>query len=66
MPEVLACHLVSGDSDYLLEVVTADLEHYRHFLVERLLSLSIVREVRSNIAIQTRKAAAPLPLEQPR
>ena len=66
MQEVLACHLVSGDSDYLLEVVTADLEHYRHFLVERLLSLSIVREVRSNIAIQTRKAAAPLPLEQPR
>ena len=65
MPEVLACHLVSGDSDYLLEVVTADLEHYRQFLVERLLNLPIVREVRSNIAIQTRKAAAPLPLAHP-
>lgn len=62
MPEVLACHLVSGDADYLLEVVVADLEHYRQFLVERLLNLPIVHEVRSNIAIQTRKAAAPLPL----
>lgn len=62
MPEVLACHLVSGDADYLLEVVTRDLEHYRRFLVEQLLNLPIVREVRSNIAIQTRKAAAPLPL----
>jgi len=63
MPEVLACHLVSGESDYLLEVVTADLEHYRQFLVERLLNLPIVREVKSNIAIQTRKAGAPLPLD---
>lgn len=63
MPEVLACHLVSGESDYLLEVVVTDLEHYQRFLVEQLLNLSIVREVRSNFAIQTRKAAAPLPLD---
>jgi len=62
MPEVLACHMVSGEADYLLEVVVAGLEQYQRFLVERLLSLPIVREVRSNIAIQTRKAAAPLPL----
>lgn len=53
---------VSGEADYLLEVVVADLEQYQRFLVERLLNLPIVREVRSNIAIQTRKAAAPLPL----
>jgi len=63
MPEVLACHLVFGESDYLLEVVLADLDHYRQFLVEQLLKLSIVREVGSNIAIQTRKAAAPLLLD---
>jgi Lrp/AsnC family transcriptional regulator, leucine-responsive regulatory protein len=65
MPEVLACHMVSGEADYLLEVVVADLEQYQSFLVERLLNLPIVREVRSNIAIQTRKAAAPLPLASP-
>jgi Lrp/AsnC family transcriptional regulator, leucine-responsive regulatory protein len=62
MPEVIACHLVSGDADYFLEVVVPDLEHYRRFLVGKLLNLPIVREVRSNIAIQTLKAGAPLPL----
>ena len=62
MPEVLACHLVSGEADYLLEVVVPDLEHYQRFLVGRLLNLPIVREVRSNIATQTVKAGAPLPL----
>jgi Lrp/AsnC family leucine-responsive transcriptional regulator len=63
MPEVLACHLVSGEADYLLEVVVADLAHYQQFLVGRLLNMPIVREVRSNIAIQTCKAGAPLPLD---
>lgn len=62
MPEIVACHMVSGDTDYLLEVVIPDLEHYQRFLVGKLLELPIVKDVRSNIAIQTLKAAAPLPL----
>ena len=45
-----------------LEIVVPDLGHYRRFLVDKLLDLPIVREVRSNIAIQTLKAGAPLPL----
>jgi Lrp/AsnC family transcriptional regulator, leucine-responsive regulatory protein len=63
MPEVIACHLVSGEADYILEVVAPDVQHYQRFLVDRLLNLPIVREVRSNISIQTVKAAAPLPLQ---
>jgi DNA-binding Lrp family transcriptional regulator len=51
----------SGEVDYLLEVVVPDLDHYRSFLLSKLLELSIVREVRSNIAIQTLKAGAILP-----
>ena len=62
MPEIVACHMVSGDTDYLLEVVVPDLENYQRFLVGKLLELPIVKDVRSNIAIQTLKAAAPLPL----
>jgi Lrp/AsnC family transcriptional regulator, leucine-responsive regulatory protein len=63
MSEVVACHLVSGEADYFLEVVVPDLADYQRFLVGKLLNLPIVREVRSNIAIQTLKAGAPLPLE---
>ena len=62
LPEVIACHPVSGEADYFLEVVVPDLAHYQRFLVGRLLNMPIVREVRSNIAIQTVKAGAPLPL----
>jgi Lrp/AsnC family transcriptional regulator, leucine-responsive regulatory protein len=63
MPEVIACHMISGDVDYLLEVVVPDLQRYERFLLDRLLAFTMIKEVRSNIAISTRKVAAPLPLE---
>lgn len=63
IPEIIGCHMVSGEADYLLEVVVSDLEQYQRFLLDKLLALSIVKEVRSNIAIQTLKSAAPLPLD---
>ena len=63
LPEVVACHMVSGDFDYLLEVVVPDMAAYQRVLVGKLLSLPIVKEVRSNIALQTLKAAGPLPLD---
>jgi Lrp/AsnC family transcriptional regulator, leucine-responsive regulatory protein len=31
MPEVIACHLVSGEADYFLEVVVPDLQHLPAF-----------------------------------
>jgi Lrp/AsnC family transcriptional regulator, leucine-responsive regulatory protein len=62
MPEVVACHMISGEFDYLLEVVVPDIERYRQVLNDTLLAMPIVKEVRSNIAIQTLKTAAPLPL----
>ena len=61
-PEVVACHMVAGDADYLLEVTVPDLDAYQRFLVGKLLNLPLVREVKSTIAIQTLKAGAVLPL----
>ena len=45
--------MISGEADYLLEVVVPDLEHYKRFLIGKLLEIQIIREVRSNIAIHT-------------
>lgn len=62
-PEVVSCHMVAGDADYLLEVTVSDLDAYQRFLVGKLLNLPLVREVKSTIAIQTLKAGGALPLE---
>jgi len=61
-PEIVACHMVAGDVDYLLEVTVPDLDAYQRFLVGKLLDLPLVREVKSTIAIQTLKAGSALPL----
>ncbi len=63
LPEVVSCHLVSGEADFLLEVVVPDLQHYERFLLDTLLKLPMLKDVRSNFSIRTVKAATPLPLK---
>jgi Lrp/AsnC family leucine-responsive transcriptional regulator len=65
MDEVVACHIVSGPADFLLEVVVPDLEHYERLLLGRLLKLRGVSDVRSNFAIRTVKSNGALPLRRP-
>jgi Lrp/AsnC family leucine-responsive transcriptional regulator len=62
LPEVISCHLVSGEFDFLVQIVVPDLAAYEKFLLGTLLKLPGVRDIRSNFAIRTVKAAAPLPL----
>ncbi len=63
MPEVVACHIVSGESDFLLQVVTANFDHYRRFVLDRLLKIPGVKDIRSSFALETVKDDGPLPLE---
>ncbi len=43
-PDVMECHMVAGGFDYLIKARVADMEHYRRFLSDALLSLPGVRE----------------------
>ena len=61
-PEVVACHMVSGETDFLLEVVVADLAAYDAFLSRTLLKMPMVRDIRSNFAIRTVKSDGALPV----
>ena len=63
MPVVVTFHLVSGETDYFLEVVASDLAHYQRFLLDRLRGMPIVREVKSNIVLRAHKASAAMPLD---
>ena len=62
IPEVVSCHMVSGVSDFLAEVVVPDLEAYERLMSERILTLETIEDVRSNFAIRTIKSNGPLPL----
>lgn len=60
--EVVACHALSGDMDYLLQVVVEDLDHFSRFLLDRLLNNAGVADVNSNFVLRTVKAFRGLPL----
>lgn len=62
LPEVVSCHLVSGETDFLVQIVVPDLAAYQTLLLETLLKLPFVKDIKSNFAIQTVKAGAALPL----
>lgn len=63
-PEVLSCFALTGDMDYLLHVVAEDLEHFSRFLMERLLKLEGVANVKSSFVLQSIKDTTELPLAQ--
>ena len=62
--EVVACHALTGDMDYLLHVYVRDLEHFSHFLLDRLLNDSGVADVNSSFVLRTVKDFRALPLSQ--
>lgn len=60
--EVVACHALSGDMDYLLHVFVADLDHFSAFLLDKLLNASGVADVNSSVVLRTVKRSRSLPL----
>jgi len=63
IPAVVACYLVSGSDDFLVEAAVPDLASYEHVLLDQLLAIPAVAEARSTFAIRTILSRGPLPLE---
>lgn len=52
LPEIMECHLVSGDFDYLMKARVADMAAYRKLLGETLLSLPHVYSTRTYMVME--------------
>jgi Lrp/AsnC family leucine-responsive transcriptional regulator len=55
LPEIMDCHLVSGNFDYLIKARVADMAAYREFLGNTLLGLPGVQESTSYVVMETVK-----------
>jgi len=62
LPEVVECHLMAGECDFLLRVVAADLDAYRRFQIEHLGRIEGVQNIKSDIPMQKIKQSTELPL----
>ena len=61
-PEVMECYLMTGDSDYLLRVVVADVAAYERFLKDHLTRVAGVSSIKSSFALNQVKYGTALPL----
>jgi Lrp/AsnC family leucine-responsive transcriptional regulator len=62
LPQVIECCSLTGDSDYLLHVLTKDRAAFSKFLNEDLLGHGDVARVRSSIVLDRIKRTTALPL----
>lgn len=55
IPEVVSCHGVSGPEDFMLIVITRDLEHYSQVLLQKLRDLPGVSGLRTSFSLMPLK-----------
>jgi len=53
--EIIACHMVTGDCDFVLRVMSPDIDAYRKLIWEDLHALEGVLKIRSSVILETFK-----------
>lgn len=61
-PEIVSCFSMSGDWDYLLRIVVADVDDYNRFLMQTLLAHPSVAGASSHFALSMTKYTTALPV----
>lgn len=62
--EVLECHYLTGEFDYLVKVVAINHKHLEHFLFTTLTQVPGVDKIRTSIVLNEIKASTSLPLDE--
>jgi DNA-binding Lrp family transcriptional regulator len=63
MPEVLECHHVTGEYDYLLKVVIHNRKDLERFVLERLTPVPGVARIHTSLVLTEVKATTALPVD---
>lgn len=62
LSEVLECHHITGEYDYVLKVVVRDMDGYQQFIKEKLAALENIGRVQSHFVMTEVKNTTVLPL----
>lgn len=61
-PEVVGCYAITGNSDFLIHVMTSDLDALSEFTTRTLLRMPGIRETQSSIVLSVLKADGAVPV----
>lgn len=63
LPEVLECHYLAGEFDYLLKFVVVNHQHLEKLLREKIILIPGVDKIKTSIVLNEVKASTSLPLD---
>ncbi len=64
LPEVLECHQVTGEADFLLKVITKDTDDYQRFLADKMSNISGIQKIQTHVVLSTGKWETKLKLRE--
>lgn len=64
LPEVLSCHKVTGEADYVLTVLAADLESYGRFIEDVLRKQPGIGSIQSSLSLREIKSVTRIPVPE--
>ena len=63
LPEVRECHMLNGEIDFILKIVSRDLQSFQEFRTSKLTPAPNVASVKTSLTIRTAKQLPGVPLE---
>jgi len=64
MPEVLECHHLTGEFDYLLKVIVCNRKHLEYFILNTLTPVRGMDKIRTSLVLSEIKATAAIPMDE--
>ena len=63
IPEVVECHHVTGQADFMLRIVCADIPAYQSLMLERVTNIDMVDNMQSMVILSTFKDSNVIPVK---
>lgn len=61
-PEVLECHHITGDSDFILKVILQDIGRYNEFLLSKISTVPFIANIQTSFSLSVGKNTQALPI----
>ena len=65
LEEVIECHHITGDGDFILKIISSDIESYQKLILEKVSDIDVVDNLRTIVILSTFKQSPSLPLPTP-
>ena len=64
LPEVLECHHIAGEEDFLLKVVAASPQDYERFVLDKLTKIDGIEKVKTTFVLSSSKVETAIPVQE--